>query len=187
MRTCLVLGGARSGKTGYALTLAERSMLRPVYLATATVWDDEMLDRVQRHKSERDGRWRTVEEPLALVDCLAAEAAPDTVVVVDCLTLWLTNIMLGGGDPAAESIRLADAIPALRGPVMLVSNEVGFGIVPENALARRFRDAQGRLNQAVAQSCDAAVLIVAGLPLVLKPSSAENFQITFQADQNTDD
>ena len=97
--------------------------------------------------------------------------------LVDCLTLWLTNVMVGGGDASIESQRLADAIPSFRGPVIFVSNEVGSGIVPDNALARAFRDAQGRLNQTMARACDAAVLVVAGLPLVLKPSVAPTLEV----------
>ena len=171
-RTCLVLGGARSGKSGYAQTLAERSGLAPIYVATATVYDDEMQDRVDRHRAARDHRWRTVEEPLALAATLEREAAPEAVVLVDCLTLWLTNVMLGGGDADAASSGLAEAIAGVRGPLVLVSNEVGMGIVPDNALARAFRDAQGRLNQTMAEACDAVVLVTSGLPMLLKPSVA---------------
>lgn len=170
VRTCLVLGGARSGKSSFAQELAEASGRTPVYVATAAVWDDEMRDRVERHRAVRNERWRTVEEPLALADVLVREAVPGTVVVVDCLTLWLTNLMLGGHDTERAASQALDALSATSGAIILVSNEVGSGIVPENALARRFRDEQGRLNQAVAKACEAAVLVTAGLPLVLKPS-----------------
>ena len=170
--SCLVLGGARSGKSAYALDLAQRSGLAPVYLATATVWDEDMRLRVQRHRQERDGRWRTVEEPIELVTALARASAPDAVVLVDCLTLWLSNVMLASRDVDAAAAGLIDALSGLPGPVVLVSNEVGSGIVPDNALARDFRDAQGRLNQAAARACDAAVLVTAGLPTLLKPSVA---------------
>lgn len=171
MASCLVLGGARSGKSAYALDLARRSGLSPVYLATATVWDDEMRARIDRHREERNDSWRTVEEPLALVAALQREAAERVVVLVDCLTLWLSNVMLAGLDANAETAALIAAFPGLQGPVVLVSNEVGSGIVPDNTLARAFRDAQGRLNQAVARACDGVVLVTAGLPIVLKPGA----------------
>lgn len=174
VRSLLVLGGARSGKSAYAQRLAERSGRVPVYCATATVRDDpEMRDRVARHRADRDGRWRSVEAPFDLCGALRAEAGPDRVVVVDCLTLWLTNLMLDGRDHEAEGTALAAVLPALPGPVIFVSNEVGSGIVPDNALARAFRDAQGRLNQGMGAGCDAAVLVVAGLPVVLKPRAAD--------------
>lgn len=171
MASCLVLGGTRSGKSAYALDLARRSGLSPVYLATATVWDDEMRARIDRHRGERDGSWRTVEEPLALVAAMQRQAADRTVVLVDCLTLWLSNVILAGLDAEAEIAALIAAIPGLPGPVVLVSNEVGSGIVPDNALAREFRDLQGRLNQAVARVCDGVILVTAGLPIVLKPGA----------------
>jgi adenosylcobinamide kinase/adenosylcobinamide-phosphate guanylyltransferase len=169
-RAVLVLGGARSGKSRYAQALAEGAGRRPVYCATATLSDDaEMRERVARHQAERDGRWTTLEVPLALCQILAAETAPDRVVLVDCLTLWLANLMFAERDIDREIRMLADLVPALPGPVVFVSNEVGSGIVPANALARAFRDHQGRLNQAVAAACDTAVLVTAGLPLLLKP------------------
>ncbi len=165
----LVLGGARSGKSRFAEALAQDTGLARTYIATATAWDAEMRQRIARHKADRAGLWHTVEEPLALVETLVAEVRPDRVVLVDCLTLWLTNVMLGGRDPEAEAQRLQAALPGLAGPAILVSNEVGWGIVPDNALARAFRDAQGRLNQAMAQACGRVVLVAAGLPLWLKP------------------
>lgn len=165
----LVLGGARSGKSRHAQRLCETSGRRLVFCATAgEAADPEMTARIARHQAERDGRWHTVKAPLALGPMLAEAAAPDAVVLVDCLTLWLTNVMLAGDDVEAAGKALARGLPALRGPVVFVSNEVGAGIVPDNALARRFRDAQGRLNQDMAAACDVAVLVVAGLPLVLK-------------------
>ncbi len=165
----LVLGGARSGKSRHAEGLAATTGLARVYLATAAAWDDEMRARIGRHKADRAGQgWRTIEEPLALVETLARETAPGTVVLVDCLTLWLANTMLGGADAEAACARLGAALPSFAGPVVFVSNEVGWGIVPENALARAFRDAQGRLNQQMAAACARVVLVAAGLPLVLK-------------------
>ncbi len=169
-RSMLVLGGARSGKSRFAQTLAERSGFDLVYCATATLYDDgEMRARIARHQADRDGRWQTLEAPLALAERLEAEATPGRVILVDCLTLWLSNVMLGGGDVENETGRLAGLVPSLGGPVIFVSNEVGSGIVPDNALGRAFRDAQGRLNQAMAAACQSAVLVVAGLPLLLKP------------------
>jgi adenosylcobinamide kinase / adenosylcobinamide-phosphate guanylyltransferase len=169
-RACLVIGGARSGKSAYAQALAEGSGLRPVYVATATVWDAEMADRVDRHRAARDASWRTVEEPVALADVLVRNARADAIVLVDCLTLWLTNLMLGGHDVEQHTQRLLDTLAQRSGPVIIVTNEVGQGIVPENRLARDFRDRQGRLNQAVAQACDTVVLVTAGLPLQIKPA-----------------
>lgn len=170
-RSCLVLGGARSGKSGYAQRLAEESKRSLVYIATATAWDDEMRARVARHRDERDARWRTIEEPLALAATLEREADPASVILVDCLTLWLTNLMLGGHAHAEAGARLAEAIPRLRGSVIFVSNEVGWGIVPDTPLGRAFRDAQGWLNQAVASRCDTVILVAAGIPLRLKPAA----------------
>lgn len=178
VRSLLVLGGARSGKSAYAQRLAEASGRAPVYCATATVSDDpEMRARIARHRAERDARWRGVEAPLDLLGTLREEAGPDRVVLVDCLTLWLANLVLGDRDHETEADALVRALPALPGPVIFVSNEVGQGIVPDNALARAFRDAQGRLNRRMAAGCDAAVLVSAGLPLVLKPRAEPGFAL----------
>lgn len=169
-RSVLVLGGARSGKSAFAQSLAEGAAPERLYLATATAGDDEMAARIARHRADRGADWTTREEPLNLVGALIAEARPARVVLVDCLTLWLTNLMLSDRDPEAEAARLAEAIPALAGPTVFVSNEVGWGIVPETPLGRTFRDAQGRANMAVAGACDAVVLVAAGLPTLLKPA-----------------
>lgn len=165
-----VLGGARSGKSRLAQQRAENSGLAPVLVATATAGDDEMADRIARHRAERDARWQTVEEPLDLAGRLATEARPGRILVVDCLTLWLTNVMFApdGLDPDREGEGLAATLSGLAGPVLLVSNEVGLGIVPDNRLARTFRDHQGRLNQRIAAVADRVTFVVAGLPLVLK-------------------
>jgi adenosylcobinamide kinase/adenosylcobinamide-phosphate guanylyltransferase len=166
----LVLGGARSGKSA----LAERHLLQqaegraPVYLATAEAWDDEMRARIAQHRFQRAGQgWQTQDAPRDLVGALAGlpVQAP---VLIDCLTLWLTNQMLADADLAAEARALAEAIARHAGPVVAVANEVGLGIVPENALARRFRDAAGRLNQDLAAQAGCVVFVAAGLPLVLK-------------------
>jgi adenosylcobinamide kinase/adenosylcobinamide-phosphate guanylyltransferase len=165
----LVLGGARSGKSRYAQGLAERAGRRRIYMATAEAGDAEMAARIAAHQSVRGPDWQTVEAPVDLVGALGKAAASDAIVLVDCLTLWLSNLLLAGRDAQAEGQRLAASIGGLAGPVIFVSNEVGAGIVPDNALARRFRDAQGALNQSVAAACDAVVLVTAGLPLTLKP------------------
>lgn len=162
----LVIGGARSGKSAYAERAALDSALPVVYLATAQALDAEMAQRIAHHRARRPAGWRSVEEPVALADALAREAAPEACVLVDCLTLWLTNVLLAGRE--AEVGRFLAALPTLPGRIILVSNEVGWSIVPENALARRFRDEQGRLNQRVAALAERVTLVAAGLPLVLK-------------------
>jgi adenosylcobinamide kinase / adenosylcobinamide-phosphate guanylyltransferase len=170
-RSLLVLGGARSGKSRYAQQVAERSGKRLIYVATGEAGDAEMAARIAAHRTARGPGWQTIEVPLALSEALFEVTSPDAIVLVDCLTLWLSNLMLGADDIAAESKRLGALISELAGSVILVSNEVGTGIVPENALARQFRDAQGRLNQLVAAACDMVVLVAAGLPVTLKPGS----------------
>ena len=164
----LVLGGARSGKSRYAERLVEDQAGEPVYIATGSAGDGEMADRIARHRARRGTRWRTVEVPLALTTALVDAARPDRGVLVDCLTLWLANLMAAERDVAAECARLRAALPALNGPVVLVANEVGLGIVPDNALARAFRDHAGRLNQDIAATADRVVFVAAGLPMVLK-------------------
>ena len=166
----LVLGGARSGKSRYAESLIVTSPPPWTYIATAEAGDGEMVDRIAGHRGQRGDGWRTVEAPHDLPSALAAAAA-DTPVLVDCLTLWLSNRMLADADVEAETARLEAALGVRRGPVVLVSNEVGFGIVPDNALARRFRDLQGRLNQRVAARADRVVLMVAGIPVVVKEAT----------------
>ncbi len=167
-RVTLVLGGARSGKSAHAETLAGDAPGDLVYIATGSPGDAEMAARIQQHRARRGERWRTVEEPLDLAGALARDARPGTNVLVDCLTLWLANVMAAGRDPAAETAGLVGALAEAAGPVVVVANEVGLGIVPDNALARAFRDHAGRLNQAVAGVADRVVLVVAGLPLTLK-------------------
>ena len=165
-RTTLVLGGARSGKSAYAERLIEAVPGPWLYLATAQAWDDEMRARIALHRSRRSADWVTQDVPTALPEAIAAAPGP---VLVDCLTLWLTNLLLAEADLDAETDRLCEACRGARGPLVLVSNEVGLGIVPDNALARRFRDAAGRLHQRLAAACDRVVLTVAGLPLIIKP------------------
>ncbi|HLX98718.1 MAG TPA: bifunctional adenosylcobinamide kinase/adenosylcobinamide-phosphate guanylyltransferase [Roseiarcus sp.] len=172
IRSLFVLGGARSGKSAYAQRLAEASCAERLYLATATPADEDMAARIARHQADRGQGWTTLEEPLELAPALQAEARGGRVVVVDCLTLWLSNLMLAGRDPAPAVMSLAQAIAALAGPAILISNEVGMGVVPDHRLGREFRDWQGRANQEIARACDAAILVVAGLPLQLKPPAA---------------
>lgn len=163
----LVLGGARSGKSLYAEGLVETYAKR-VYLATAEARDAEMTARIDEHKKRRGPGWQTVEEPLDLVGALAAYSQAQRPVLVDCLTLWLANIMEAGRDVDAETVALTDCLSGLAGPVVLVSNEVGHGIVPDNPLARSYMDHAGRLNQKIAFSADRVVLMTAGLAQILK-------------------
>jgi adenosylcobinamide kinase / adenosylcobinamide-phosphate guanylyltransferase len=171
-RSVLILGGARSGKSRYARTLAEATGPDRLFLATATAGDAEMVDRIARHRAERGEGWITREEPRDIVAALAAEAHPGRAVVVDCLTFWLANLMMADVDFEAEAATLVRAVAALKGPVVFVSNEVGLGVVPETPLGRAFRDAQGRLNQQMAEACDAVVFVAAGLPRLMKPAPA---------------
>jgi len=162
-----VLGGARSGKSSHAEALIGAHPAPWTYIATAQAFDDEMEERIAHHRARRDERWRTVDAPFDLAETLDAmpENAP---VLVDCLTLWLSNLILADGDVGEGVDRLVAILAAPRGPWFVVANEVGLGIVPENALARRFRDEAGRLNQRVAQVADSVILTVAGLPMVVK-------------------
>ncbi len=167
-KSVLVLGGARSGKSSYAEKMAQSSGLQPLYLATGRAFDGEMENRIAIHRDRRGSDWQTVEEPLDLVSALTLHVAVDRFVLVDCLTLWLTNLMMAERDVAAETAGLVAMLPNLAGPVVFVSNEVGFGIVPENRMAREFRDHAGFLHQAVAAVADEVYLIAAGLPLKMK-------------------
>jgi adenosylcobinamide kinase/adenosylcobinamide-phosphate guanylyltransferase len=169
-RRVLVLGGARSGKSRTALHLAESASATRILIATAQAHDDEMRERIAHHRSERDASWQTREAPLDLAEAIRANAAPGRIVLVDCLTLWLSNIMLDERDAVREVDALIDAVAGTDGPVVLVSNEVGQGIVPATALGRTFRDEQGRLNQRMAEMCDAVVFVAAGCPVLLKPA-----------------
>ncbi|MCB2227414.1 MAG: bifunctional adenosylcobinamide kinase/adenosylcobinamide-phosphate guanylyltransferase [Desulfarculaceae bacterium] len=170
----LILGGAKSGKSSTAQRLAESWGGRLVYVATAQAGDAEMTARIARHQAERGEAWSTLEEPLALEEALRRADGPDAVLLVDCLTLWLSNLVLGANlsdtAVAERGEALAGMLPELKARVILVANEVGLGIVPENALARRWRDLAGGLNQRMASACDTVVLVAAGLPLALKGS-----------------
>lgn len=162
----LVLGGARAGKSNHAERLAAASALDVCYIATATAGDEEMTARIAAHRAERDPRWTTIEAAIDLTGALAAE--PRHLALVDCLTLWLTNLMLGGQAYDMEVDLMLAAAKRRPAPVIFVANEVGLGIVPETSLGRQFRDAHGRMNQRVAAAADRVLFIAAGLPLVLK-------------------
>ena len=169
MNRHLVLGGARSGKSGYAQGFAERTNLPVTLIVTAEIWDDEMAERVAKHRADRPAHWEVLEAPYDLPDAIAAAAQAGRFVLVDCLTLWLSNILCTREtELEACCTELIRNIRNAQGELVLVSNEVGWSIVPENALARRFRDEQGRLNQRIAQVCEQVTLVAAGLPLSLK-------------------
>jgi adenosylcobinamide kinase/adenosylcobinamide-phosphate guanylyltransferase len=164
----LVLGGARSGKSRHAEALIEAAAPEALYLATAQPLDGEMAERIRRHRARRGARWTTREEPLDIAAVLREMAQPEKPILLDCLTLWLSNLLVAGRDADGAIAGLLAVLPALGGPVVFVANEVGLGIVPDNALARTFRDHAGRLNQAVAAQAQRVVFLAAGLPLTLK-------------------
>ncbi|MEP2942737.1 MAG: bifunctional adenosylcobinamide kinase/adenosylcobinamide-phosphate guanylyltransferase [Hyphomicrobiales bacterium] len=169
----LVLGGARSGKSRFAEQeadrwLAEHPNRERLYLATAQIYDDEMRTKVEQHKIQRGSNWRTIEEPENLTQVLAAEMANDKFILVDCLTLWLSNLLLKEANTDEAIEQLCSLLKGAKGEIVMVSNEVGLGIVPDNKLARQFRDIQGLANQHIAQAAQKVILITAGLPLVLK-------------------
>ncbi|MEM0899027.1 MAG: bifunctional adenosylcobinamide kinase/adenosylcobinamide-phosphate guanylyltransferase [Pseudomonadota bacterium] len=164
----LVLGGARSGKSAFAENLAASSRLSPIYIATAQVFEAEMRSRVDQHIKRRGNNWETVEEPDDLEGALLKNAKPGRVVLVDCLTLWITNLMMSDADVADRSDRLVEVCSKIKSPIVLVSNEVGMGIVPDNKMARDFRDHAGHLHQRLATVARQVYLVSAGLPLTLK-------------------
>jgi len=170
--TTFVMGGCRSGKSSHALALAEsRAGKRNCFIATCVAYDAEMRDRVRRHQAERSERWRTVEAPVDLPDAVAGEAKTVDVMIIDCLTLWMNNLILDEQSDAAILERvdhLAGILEKARCPIFVVSNEVGAGIVPENQLARRFRDLTGFANQRVAACADAVIWMVAGIAVPVK-------------------
>lgn len=169
----LVLGGARSGKSRFAenLLMADASWDGLVYVATATAGDGEMRQRIDAHQSRRGTNWRTVEAPVEIAAALTDNVSPQTPALVDCLTLWVSNLMMAHRDIRSETEQLLNAVSGLTGPVVFVANEVGLGIVPDNALARQFRDEAGWLNQQIAGVAYRVDFIAAGLPLNLKNTS----------------
>lgn len=171
----LILGGARSGKSSYAEQLASDSGLEVVYIATATVWDDEMQHRIDHHKKQRPDHWLVVEEPCELAKVLQREARENRCLLVDCLTLWVTNLLCHEDKNLWPQKRaeLLDSLPNIPGRILMVSNEVGMGIVPMGELSRQFVDESGRLHQAIAQIADRVTFVAAGLPLVMKGGSAQ--------------
>ena len=164
----LVLGGARSGKSLFAESLVLDAAAQCVYVATAERVDDEMANRIEAHCARRGQAWRTVEAPIELAQAIGRESTPRTCLLVDCLTVWLGNLMHHGRDVDAAAKSLLESLAAAPGPVVLVANEVGLGIVPDNPLARAFRDHAGRLNQAVARAAGNVHFVVAGIPMALK-------------------
>ncbi len=164
----LILGGARSGKSALAEKIALESGMAVTYIATATAGDEEMAGRIAHHQKRRPRGWGLVEEPQRLAAALQDSAAPGRCLLVDCLTLWLNNVIADEALLRRERDALLDALPGLPGRVILVSNEVGMGIVPLGELTRRYCDEAGRLHQGLAQLCDRVTLVAAGLPLVLK-------------------
>lgn len=171
-KSVFIIGGASSGKSALALRMAGGQEGRKFFMATAQAGDQEMAHRIKRHQAERGSDWTTVEEPVALEEALLKYDGPSSVLLVDCLTLWLSNLMANMNlDPAAVQIRceaLAGLLPGMKGSVFLVANEVGMGLVPENALARAFREQAGHLNQMTARACEQVILVAAGLPVALK-------------------
>jgi adenosylcobinamide kinase / adenosylcobinamide-phosphate guanylyltransferase len=167
----LVLGGARSGKSRFAENLILNSGRKPVYIATGRAMDEEMSERISIHRDRRGKNWETVEEPLALADALLQIAHPGRAILVDCLTLWVTNLMMAGANIDTECEGLIAALNDIHVPVVLVSNEVGLGIVPDTKMGREFRDLAGNVNQRVANASRNVWFVAAGLPLVLKSSN----------------
>ncbi len=168
-KTSLFLGGARSGKSKIAEDFCTSTGFSPVYLATAQAQDSEMVARIEIHKNRRAPNWRLLETPLNLSEALS-RVKPTEIILIDCLTLWLSNVMFSGRDLLQEQANLCTAIKNCAGKTVCVSNEVGMGIVPESTLGRQFRDAQGSLNQEIAALSELVVFAAAGLPLVLKGS-----------------
>jgi adenosylcobinamide kinase/adenosylcobinamide-phosphate guanylyltransferase len=173
MPITFILGGCRSGKSGYALQTANAmSAAKRIFIATSIPFDDEMQERIRRHRAERGTRWLTVEAPVNLPEAISEHAGEDRVILADCLTLWISNLLLELHDPAqveARVRRLAEVIQSAAGHLLLVSNEVGCGVVPENKLARQFRDVAGFTHQTVAAVAARVVWMAAGIPLTLKP------------------
>jgi adenosylcobinamide kinase/adenosylcobinamide-phosphate guanylyltransferase len=174
VKSLFVIGGARSGKSRYAQDRIEALPGRLAFIATAEPRDAEMADRIARHQADRGARWTAYEAPVNLPEAVIAAQASADAILVDCLTLWLSNLLLGQHDIGVAASALDDALRQCRVPIALVANEVGLGIVPTNELARKFRDEAGRLNQRMAAMAEEVILVTAGLPLTLKGSRSEN-------------
>ena len=168
MTSLFVLGGAKSGKSDYALTYVEACSENKIYIATAQAFDKEMHLKIQAHQDQRDNTWTTLNAPIDLCGAIAEHATSDNIVLIDCLTMWLSNLLLEDADIEKEIDALLTLLSAIKTKIVFVSNEVGMGIVPDNALGRAFRDAQGTLNKHIANHCNKAVFIASGLPLTLK-------------------
>ena len=168
MARTLILGGARSGKSRYALELGESLGVDRVFVATGVGFDEGMRERIDRHRADRDVSWRTVEEVVEVWGVIESECGEGRVVVLDCLTLWLNNLMLEERDVESDLERLVESLEDVEGELILVSNEIGLGLVPDTELGREFRDLHGRMNQRVAGVCDRVLFMVAGLPVVVK-------------------
>ena len=164
----LILGGARSGKSQLAESLAQNSTKTVIYIATATANDDEMQQRIEHHQQQRPQHWQTVETPLALSETLTQYANDNTCLLVDCLTLWVSNLLCGDYDCQSAQDELLSTLKELPGDIIFVSNEVGLGVIPMGSLSRRFVDDAGRLHQALAAQCERVIFTAAGLPLILK-------------------
>lgn len=173
-RSTLIFGGTRSGKSEFAEQLCEKSPLDLLYVATSSTnfKDEEMSDRIRQHQQRRGPRWKLIEEPLYLAACLRQYARANQVIMVDCMTLWLSNLIFQKQSVTDHTNQLIQAIRECPGKLVFISNEVGQGIVPGDALSRQFRDGQGRLNQALARQCDRVIEVRVGLPIVLKPNPA---------------
>lgn len=163
-----VLGGTNSGKSSFAESLVLDTGLKPVYIATGQARDDEMVSRIEAHQDRRGSDWITIEEPLALADALAHEVIPGRVVLVECLTFWITNLMMAEANVQKEINWLVNFLKEPKAPVVLVSNEVGLGIIPDNKMAREFVDLSGKAHQEIAKVCTNVYFVTAGLPQKLK-------------------
>lgn len=167
-RITFVLGGSRSGKSSFALNCASKLPSRKAFIATAQAFDEEMKERIDRHKKERSADWRTFEEPIALPQLIGILSDEYDVIIIDCLTLWLSNLIMKDAEVDADIESLLSVATASPSSIFIVSNEVGMGIVPENAVARRFRDLAGTLNRRVAEIADEVYLVIAGIELKIK-------------------
>ena len=173
-KTYLILGGARSGKSSYAEKLAEASGKEVIYLATAQALDDEMKQRITHHKNNRPSNWTIIEEPLELAQAIKKWASPSRIILVDCLTMWITNLLSQNTETDSEAVsvkvdQLIKSLPKNSGSIIFVSNEVSMGVIPMGELTRKYVDESGRLHQQLAQHVDSVTLMVAGLPLIIKP------------------